>query len=324
MTRSYPMEPRNKRRRLFLLMLGACVTSNASFLHGQPSRVRRIGILAPSTRVKEQIVLKPFFDEMRRLGWIDGQNIVYDHAYGNDEKNALPKLAAELVARKPDLIYAPPQPAALAAKHATHTIPIVFGTGTDPVGNVTGVISAVDPLVLKLIELLREVLPKVSRVGLLGDPTDPRAALDRAALAPVASALGITIIVAEASNASEFDTAVTKLLNQKVEAIVTNSVLPFHMRDRLVQIANQKRVPVVGHRTEIAEAGALYSYSASMADQFRRSAQIVDKVLNGRRPAELPVEQPIAFELVVNKTTAKELGIIIPQSMLLRAHKVIE
>jgi putative ABC transport system substrate-binding protein len=317
-------------------MLGACVTSNASFLHGQPSRVRRIGILAPSTRVKEQIVLKPFFDEMRRLGWIDGQNIVYDHAYGNDEKNALPKLAAELVARKPDLIYAPPQPAALAAKHATHTIPIVFGTGTDPVrtglvaslahpgGNVTGVISAVDPLVLKLIELLREVLPKVSRVGLLGDPTDPRAALDRAALAPVASALGITIIVAEASNASEFDTAVTKLLNQKVEAIVTNSVLPFHMRDRLVQIANQKRVPVVGHRTEIAEAGALYSYSASMADQFRRSAQIVDKVLNGRRPAELPVEQPIAFELVVNKTTAKELGIIIPQSMLLRAHKVIE
>ena len=325
-------------RRLLMLALGASLSGHAALLRAQTSSgsVRRVGVLAPSTRAKEEITLKPFFDQMRQLGWIEGQTIAYDRVYADDQQQDLPRLAAELVARKPELIYAPPQPAAVAARQATRTIPIVFAALGDPVGtglvsslshpggNVTGVVSSFDSLAPKRVELLREILPGAKYLGLLDDPTDPRSAIERNALAPVAMAHGLTIATAEASNPVEFDAAVAKLVGQGVDVIVTGTTIAANLRERLIQLANRGRVSVVGHASYMAQAGALFAYGASLADQLRRSALLVDKVLKGAKPADLPVEQPTLFELVVNLKAAKSLGITIPRSILLRADRVIE
>ena len=325
-------------RRLFVTTLGVALVCHAALLRAQTpaASLRRVGVLAPSTQAKEEITLKPFFDQMRELGWIEGQNIAYDRVYADDQQARLPRLAAELVARKPELIYAPPQPAALAAKQATRTIPIVFGTGTDPVrsglvssmahpgGNVTGVVGVIDSLQPKRVELLHEILPGAKRFGLLGDPNDPRLNIDRNALAPVAAALGLTIIVGEASNPVEFDAAVARLIGQGVDVIIGIGSIVTNLRERLIDLANRRRLPVVGSFALIAEAGALFTYGASLPGTLRRSAQLVDKVLNGAKPADMAVEQPTLFELVVNLKAAKALGITIPRSILLRADRFIE
>ena len=318
--------------------LGFGVSAGAARLWAQntTASLRRVGVLAPSTHAKEEVTLKPFFDEMRKLGWIEGQTIAYDRAYADDRHQDLARLAAELVARKPELIYAPPQVAAMAAKQATRTIPIVFATGVNPVaaglvtslarpgGNATGAISVIDSLAPKRLELLREILPAAKRIGLLGDSSDPRLTNDRTALAPVVSALGQTIIVREASSPVEFDAAVASLIEQRVDAILAVTSISSNLRERLIELTIPRRVPVVGSLGAVAEVGGLLSYSASVPDQLRRSAQLVDKVLKGAKPADLAVEQPSRFELVINLKTAKALGIMIPQSLLLRADEVIQ
>ena len=326
------------RRRILYLAIGVGVAGRALPLwaQGLAANMRRVGVLAPSTRANEEVTLKPFFDEMRRLGWIEGQTIAYDRDYADDRHQDLARLAAELVARKPELIYAPPQVAAMAVSRATRTIPIVFAAGSDPVGaglvsslarpggNATGIIGVVDSLAPKRVELLREILPGAKRIGLLGDPTVPYWTLDRNALAPVATALGLMIVVGEASNPVEFDAAVAKLIAQSVDVIVANSAIATNRRRRLIELANQRRVPVVGAGAPMVEAGALFAYGASLPDQLRRSAHVVDKVLKGAKPADLPVEQPTKFELVINLKVAKALGIVIPPSVLSRADEVIQ
>jgi len=300
------------------------------------TNMRRVGVLAPSTRANEEVILKPFFDEMHRLGWIEGQTIAYDRAYADDRHQDLTRLAAELVARKPELIYAPPQVAAMAAREATGTIPIVFGSGADPVGaglvaslarpggNATGVVNVVESLAPKRLELLREMLPGAKRVGLLSDPTEPISTADRTRLALAAAALGLTVVVVEMSSAGELDAAVAKLIGQGVDVIFANSTITNNLRGRLIELANRRRLPVVGGGARMAEAGALFTYNSSLPDKLRRSAHLVDKVLKGAKPADLPVEQPTKFELVINLKTAKALGITIPQSLLLRADEVIQ
>ena len=318
--------------------IGVGVSAVAAPLRAQApaTNTRRVAVLAPSTRAKEEVTLKPFFDEMRQLGWIEGQTIAYDRAYADDRHQDLTRLAAELVARKPELIYAPPMLAALAAKQATRTIPIVFGTGTDPVGNglvaslahpggnVTGVVALLESLAPKRLELLREILPGAKRVGLLSDPSEPLSTANGTNLSLAATALGLTIVVAEASSPAEFDAAVAKLFGQGVDAILVISSIAFNLRGRLIELANQRRLPVVGASARVAEDGALFAYGASLADQLRRSAQLVDKVLRGAKPADLAVAQSTKFELVINLKTAKRLGITIPQSVLLRADEVIQ
>jgi putative tryptophan/tyrosine transport system substrate-binding protein len=239
------------------------------------------------------------------------------------------------VTRKPELIYAPPSVAAVAARQATRTIPIVFATGADPVGaglvsnlarpggNATGVISVAESLAPKRLELLHEMLPGAKRVGLLSDPTEPLSAGDRTRLALAATALDLTIVEVEMSSEGEVDAAVAKLSGQGVDVIYAASTIASNMRGRLIELANRKRLPVVGAGLML-EAGALFAYTPSLADQLRRSAQLVDKVLHGAKPADLPVEQPTKFELVINLKTAKALGLTIPQSLLLRADDVIQ
>ena len=325
-------------RRLLVLALGASLSGHTALLRAQTSSagLRRVGVLAPSTQAKEEITLKPFFDRMRELGWVEGQNIAYDRVYADDQHATLPRLAAELVARKPELIYALQNNAALAAKQATQTIPIVFGVATDPVGlglvtslarpggNVTGMSSTSAPLAPKRVQLLREILPGVKRIGFLADANNPLAKLDQQSLAPIAASLGLTIIVAEATNSGDFDAAVGSLVATRVDAILVTSVLATNLRARLIELANQKRIPVVAAVARVADAGALFSYGASTPDYLRRSALPVDKILKGAKPADLPVEQPTLFELVVNLKAAKTLGITFPRSILLRADRVIE
>src|SRR6266567_3879987 len=190
----------------FAIGVGVSAVAAPLWAQAPATNTRRVAVLAPSTRAKEEVTLKPFFDEMRQLGWIEGQTIAYDRAYADDRHQDLTRLAAELVARKPELIYAPPMLAALAAKQATGTIPIVFGTGTDPVGNglvaslahpggnVTGVVALLESLVPKRLELLREILPGAKRVGLLSDPSEPLSTANGTSHAPAATALGLTIV----------------------------------------------------------------------------------------------------------------------------------
>ena len=325
-------------RRLLVPALSVTLTGNPASLRAQTPATgpRRIGVLMPSTRAKEDVTLKPFFDEMRAIGWIEGQNMVYDRVYADDWQQDLPRLAVELVARKPELVYAPPLIAAVAARQATRNIPIVFATGSDPVraglvaslarpgGNVTGLVTYIDSLAPKRAQLLREFLPAARRFGFLGDPTDPDTALARDALASASTELGLTIVAGETSNPVEFDQVVARLLAQGVDAILTQSAITSNLRGRLIEQASRTRVPVVGQQRNLAEAGALFSYGSSIADQIRRSARLVDKVLKGTKPADIAVEQPTKFELVINLKTAKAMGIAVPQALLVRADEVIE
>lgn len=297
---------------------------------------RRIGVLAPSTAAREAVTLKPFFDQMAQLGWIEGATVRYDRSYADDQYHELPRLARELVARGPELIFAPPAPAAVAAKAATATVPIVFATGTDPVGtglvksmarpggNATGLCSVIDSLAPKSLELLQQIAPAVRRIGLLGDREDPRLRQDRDALAPLLAARGMQLVVGEATHPQAFDDAVAMLLREGVEAVMTNSSLSFNLRHRLVELLRGRRVAVVGHRSEMVDAGGLFSYGAVLGDQIRRAALVVDKILHGARPADIPVEQPMLFEFALNRRTAQALGITLSQPLLLRADRVVE
>jgi putative ABC transport system substrate-binding protein len=320
------------KRRLLLRSVAAGLPALLPRIAPAQPAPRRVGVLAPSTAAREAVTLNPFFEEMRQLGWIEGQNITFDRVYADDRMEDLSQRAAELVARRPDLIYAPPQPAALAARRATASIPIIFATATDPVGaglvgslarpggNATG-IGQFDSLAPKSLQLLREMLPRVRRVGLVGASGDPRFALDRDALKQL---LGAGLQAIPAQNPAEVEAALQTLVKSGVEAIFTTSSLLFNRRERVIELTLPQRVPVVGHRGEMAEAGALLSYSPSLAGQIRASAQFVDKVLRGANPAELPVQQPTKFELVVNLRTAGALGIEVPRTVLLRAERVIE
>ena len=326
------------RRILLLGLLGSLGAGVSTALLGQPARapMRRVAVLAPSTQSREEVTLRPFFDEMRRLGWVEGQSVDYDRAYGDDLSANLGRLASELVARKPDLIFAPPSPAAVAARKATRTIPIIFATGTDPVGtglvasmakpggNVTGVLSVAESLAPKLIQMLHEVLPSARRLGFLNEPSDPRARIDIAALTAPANALGLTLVVADVANPAALNSALSHLVEQRIDAIITSTSLIFNLRVPLLEFTNAKRVPVVGHRSELAEAGAIFTYGSNLDEQLRRAAQLVDKVLKGASPSEIPVEQPTRFEMVVNLKASFLLGVKIPQGILLRADRVIE
>ena len=327
-------------RRLFVRMFGAGLASHMVLLRAQTSigAMRRVGVLAPSTRAKEEITLKPFFDEMRQLGWAEGQNITYDRVYADDQQQTLSRLASELVARKPEVIYAPTSTATVPAKEATLAIPIVFAFVANPVssglvttlarpgGNVTGVVAFSESLAGKRIELLRGIFPTAKHLAFLHDANDPAIKFVQQALVPVATAWRLTLSYAGASNPVEFEAAVGSMVADRVDAIFPEGAgsIAFNMRGRLIELANQKRLPVIGASAPWADAGALFSYGATFAGRLRRSAQLVDKILKGAKPADIPVEQSTVFELVVNLKTAKALGIKVPQSILLRADRVIE
>ena len=302
-----------------------------------PAGVRRVGVLVPSTRAKEDITLKPFFDGLRELGWIEGRNVSFDRVYADDDHARLPALAAELVARKPDAIYAPPTVAALAANNATRTIPIIFGSAravvdsglvaslARPGGNLTGVTTIGNELGPKRLQLLHELLPNVRRVGILFDKSEFSSRQEKQSVEGAHAKLGLDVVFASVSSAREIEAAVKVLRGGGVQVLfVTASTLLYNSRKRLIALCKERKLPVFGNLSEWVADGALASYGTSLNEQLRRSAYLMDKVLKGAKPADIPVEQPTKFELVINLKTAKALGLKLPDEMLLRADRVIE
>ena len=274
-----------------------------------------------------------FLAGLRDLGYVDGRNILIESRSGEGRLQALPDLAAELVGLTVDIIVASETPAVQAAKQATKEIPIVMSPSGDPVGtglivslarpggNVTGLSAATAELAGKSLELIREILPSARRVAALADPKNPFTKPFMEQIELVAGALAIEIRPHMVRGAEEFDAAFSQMAGQQVDAVIVQPTLP---RERAVALSLKHRLPAISGNRAFPEAGGLLSYAASLADRYRGSAAYVDKILKGSKPAELPVQQPTKFELVINLRTAKALGLTIPQTLLARADEVIE
>jgi putative ABC transport system substrate-binding protein len=302
-------------------------------------KIPRIGYLSPFSPTSEQI--RPSFEAfhagLRDLGWIPGRNVAIDYRWAEEKYDRLPELATELVRLNVDVTLAGTLIAALPTKRATNTIPIVFVGLGDPVsaglvggfarpgGNVTGLGGLALELSSKRLELLKEVVPGLSRVAVLANPSHPMAAPMIRETHTAARTLGIQLQVLEARRPEELDGAVEAIYRERAGALVVlqDPLFASH-RQRILPLVAKRRLPAIYVETGWVPAGGLMSYAPSLPDLHRRAAIYIDKILKGAQPADLPVEQPTKFELVINLKTAKALGLTIPQSLLLRADQLIQ
>ncbi len=309
----------------------------ASAQEYRPGKVPRIGLLNDQSVALAKTQLEPFYKGLRDLGWVEGQNFTFERRYGNGKNEALPDLAADLVRLRVNVIVTIGTPATRAAKNATETIPIVFARVGDPVGfgfvqslarpggNLTGVSILTVELGVKRLELLREAIHGVTRVGVLWDPSFPPAAPELREIEGAARSLGIEIQPSAVQRPEEFEGALLAMKRQRAGAVYVMGGIVFSEHPkRLADLAAKIRLPLMAWRRELVEAGCLLSYGPNNPEMYRRAASYVDKVLKGAKPADLPVEQPTQLELVINLKTAKALGLTIPRSLLLRADQIIE
>ena len=319
-----------------VVLLAVAVIAEAQ----QPKKVPRIGYLSNLDPNRESARSEAIRLALRERGYVEGQNIAFEYRYAEGKLDRLPELAAELVRLKVDIIVVAGGDTTIrAAKNATKTIPIVMaGSGGDPVeagfveslarpgGNVTGMTNLIRELGGKRLELLKEAVPKLSRVAVLYDPANPGNVREVKEVLPVAArALGLTLKLWEVRAADDFEKVFAALNKQRPDGLyVTAGPLINANGKRIVGFALKSRLPSVYARREAVEAGGLMYYGADLADSYRRVAYFVDRILKGAKPADLPVEQPTKFELVINLKTAKQIGVTIPQSMLYRADKVIK
>ncbi len=304
----------------------------------QTAKVPRVGWLSPGSSTSDENFLASFRDGLRELGWVVGQNIAIESRWAEGRFERLPDLAAELVRLKVDVIVASVTQASLAAKHATGTIPIVMVGVGDPLGsglvaslarpggNVTGPSSMLAEASGKQLALLKETVPKASPVAVLWNPANPvwqAAALRQTEV--TAEALGLRLQLVEARGPDELEGAFEAMTRERAGALfVPADIIFVRHAQRIADLAARHRLPAMYGFREHVQAGGLMSYAANFAVMFRRAATFVDKILKGAKPADLPVEQPTKFELVINMKTAKALGLTIPQSLLLRADEVIQ
>src|SRR6266487_3470503 len=303
----------------------------------QPGRVPRIGFLSVTSPSDRPPLLDAFRQGLSELGWVEGQNIVIDYRYAEGRVDRLPDLAAELVRLKVDLIVSGGTQGVTAAKNATETIPIVMiavrdsvGTGliaslARPGGNVTGVSgSAGLEIVAKQLELLKETVPKIRRVAILSNPANAYHQLAIREVNVAARSLGVQLQLLEARGPNEFDGAFAAMAKERVGAllVLSDAIFGSH-RTRLADLAARSRLPAAYGVRDDVEAGGLMSYGPSILDSYRQAATYVDKILKGAKPADLPVEQPMKFELVLNLKTAEALGLTIPPLILFQADEVI-
>ena len=330
-----------KRRNLLGFAIAA-LAAPSSLLAQQPGRVYRIGFFgtAAPTADNLRISFEPFRQSLRERGWIEGQNIVIEQRWAEGKVERYAEIAAELVRLKVDLIATSIVGAALAAKKVTQTIPIVAALASDPVaqglvqsyarpgGNVTGLAEEAGPLHEKALEFLIDAVPSARRVAVLTNPADAtatRAMLQRFALAAGAGSLKVEFRPIEVAKPEELDGAFARMKGGRVDAlIIERSVMFYIHRVRIAELAVKHRLATSSRLFGFAEAGALMTYHVDVADNWRRAAGYVDKILRGAKPGELPFEQPTKFQLTVNLKTARALGIKLPQSLLLRADRVIE
>jgi putative tryptophan/tyrosine transport system substrate-binding protein len=325
-------------RRTFLAGTGAVLLARPLAAEAQPAGTRRIGLLESSSPSPARVRLwETLRQRLRELGYLEGQNIAFESRFADGKADRLPGLAAELVALKVDLIVTSGTPASLAAKQATRTIPIVMAQLADPVGaglvsslgrpggNVTGLTTQDADLSGKRLEMLLQVVPKVSRFAVLIDETSQGSMLIARGTQVAAQSLGVQLQSLGVRGPEELDRAFSAMKEARAGAlIVESSSLLFTSRTRLADLALKNRLPTMFAQREYTEAGGLMAYAADFSDLFRRTATFVDKILKGAKPADLPVEQPTKFELVINLKTAKALGLTIPPSLLGRADEIIQ
>jgi putative ABC transport system substrate-binding protein len=305
----------------------------------QPRKVPRIGYLTPLDPSRESNRLEAVRLALRERGYIEGQNIAIEYRYGEGKRDRYPELAAELVRLKVDIILVTGgDPVIRAVKNATMTIPIVMmGSGVDPVeadfveslarpgGNVTGVTTLSTELGGKRLELLKEAVPKLARVAALYNSGTRNNIIELKEVQTAALALGLTVRSWEVRDANGFDRVFAALTKERPDGLyVPGGPLMYANQKRIIGFALKTRLPSSYNRREDVEAGGLIYYGADRADSYRRVAYFVDRILKGAKPADLPVEQPTKFELVINLKTAKQIGLTIPPNVLARADKVIK
>jgi len=323
---------------LALLALLAAGAAPVTVRAQQAGKVYRIGYLSTPTRESVERGLDAFLRKLRELGWVEGQNIVIEYRWAEGNVERLPDLAAELVRRNVDVIVAPAGSAALAAKNATSSIPIVMIFPSDPVeiglvaslrrpgGNITGTTFTPGPEIFgRQLQILKETIPRAARVAILSNPADPSFALQVREVEAAARTLRMRLQHVEAKGPEEFDSAFAAMVRERADALLVNGTSTFLAhRVRLAELAVKNRLPTMYSFRESVEAGGLMAYAVNMAAFVERAAVYVDKILKGAKPADLPVEQPTKFELTINLKTAKALGLTIPQSLLARADEVIQ
>jgi putative ABC transport system substrate-binding protein len=321
-------------RRQFVTLLGGAVIWLSVAHAQQPERIRRIGYLSPGqpTPVDPLII-----EDLRQLGWIEGKNVSFEIRYADNDADRLAQVAGELVRLNVDVIVARGTLGPLAAKRATTTIPIVMVSSGDPLvgglvaslarpgGNITGMSFMAPDLGGKRLEILKEILPPLSHVAVLWNAANPYAAGVFRETESAAGKLGVEVHSVEVRTLSDFGGALEAALRQHPGALIAvEDPLTMNYRSQIAEFAARNRLPSIYGLREYVDAGGLISYGASFTDQVRRAAGYVDKILKGAKPADLPIEQPTKFQLIINLKTAKALGITVPNSLLTRADELIE
>ena len=303
----------------------------------QPKKIAKIGLIFPSNPAGTAHLLAAFRQGLRELSYVDGKNIVLERRYGETRAERISELARELVGLKVDVIVTSTDLAIAAVKRETQTIPIVMANSSDPVstgfvaslahpgGNITGFSSISPDLSGKRLELLKETVPGLSRVAIIWNPDSRGNVLDYQVTERVAHALGLQVQSIEVPRAEDFDRAFSAITKGRAQALIVLGANPvgFANRDWIASFAQKNRLPTMFSQKDFVDAGGLMSYGPSIVDQWRRAATFVDKILKGRTPADLPVEQPIKFELIISLKTANQIGLTVPPNVLVRADQVI-
>jgi putative tryptophan/tyrosine transport system substrate-binding protein len=324
------------KRREFISLLGGAVAWPLAVRAQQPANTRTIGHLGPATPLVESQRVAAFVHRLRELGWIENRTIAIEYRWAEGRSERFSEIAAEFVRLKVDVIVTYATPTVIAVKQATSVIPIVFAVAGDPVntglvaslarpgGNVTGLSVLQNELAGKRLELLREVVPALRRLAIMGNAENPAAVLDMGDARTVARTLGLNVVTLEIRRAEDIAPAFEALKGRADALYVCADPLVNANRVRINTWALGARLPTVYQYREDLEAGGLMSYGANDLDMFRRAAELTDKVLRGAKPADIPVEQPTKFELFINLTTAKALSITFPPNLLAIADEVIE
>jgi putative ABC transport system substrate-binding protein len=323
-------------RRRFIGGLAGALLAASLAAHAQPvGRVYRIGILEPIPAAENAANLDALRKGLRNLGYVEGRNLIIEYRSADGRAERFPDLAAELVRLKVDLIVTRGTPAARAAKSTTETIPVVMATMGDPRaivasfakpgGNITGMTTFSTELTAKQIELLKELVPKLSRVALVHNMDNPAAPPEWEEVKAAARSLGLQAELFDVRNRGDLDRAFDLAVRRHVDALVIGADgLVQANRQMVVGLATRNKLPAIYPNRDFVEAGGLIAYAVNYPDLYFRFATLVDKILRGAKPGEIPVEQPTKFELVINQKTAKMFGLTIPQSLLLRADEVIQ